>query len=72
MDKLRAAEIAKYLGVTDERVRQIAATDPSFPQPLEAEPHRRWHRAQIERWAEEQWWDTRPWRQRDVNQPMGR
>ena len=31
MDTLRAAEIAKYLGVTRERTRQIAARDPEPP-----------------------------------------
>jgi predicted DNA-binding transcriptional regulator AlpA len=51
MDTLRISEIAKYLGVTRERVRQIAATDPSFPEPVETEP-RRWDRAAVERWAE--------------------
>ena len=49
MDKLRAAEIAKYLGVTRERVRQITAADPSFPQLVETEPHRRSDRAEVER-----------------------
>ena len=63
MDKLRAAEIAKYLGVTRERVRQIANRDPSFPSPVEIAPHRRWDRADVERWADEHWWGTRRWRQ---------
>ena len=65
MDNLRAAEIARFLGVTDERVRQLAARDPSFPQPVETEPHRRWDRAEVERWADEHWWGKRPWRSPD-------
>ena len=69
MGKLRAAEIAKYLGVTRERVRQIAATDPSFPQPVETEPHRRWDRAEVERWAERHFWGTYLWRRRPGREP---
>ena len=41
VDLVRAADIAKYLGVTRERVRQIAARDASFPSPVETEPYRR-------------------------------
>ena len=72
MDKLRISEIARYLGVTRERVRQLAAREPSFPRPVESEPHRCWDRADVEAWAEHWWWDTRPWRHRDENQPLGR
>ncbi|MGZ8576759.1 MAG: helix-turn-helix transcriptional regulator [Actinomycetota bacterium] len=62
MDTLRAAHVAKLLGVSHERVRQIAQRDPTFPQPVATEPHRRWDRAEVERWAERYWWGTRPWR----------
>jgi len=49
MDTLRAAQVAELLGVSRERVRQVAASDPTFPQPVETEPYRRWDRAEVER-----------------------
>ena len=64
MDTLRATHVAKLLGITRERVREIAQRDPTFPQPVETEPHRRWDRDEVERWADERWWGTKPWRQR--------
>lgn len=63
MDTMYAAEIARFLGVTNQRAHQITRTDPTFPRPVETDPHRRWKRAAVERWAEAQWWGTRPWRQ---------
>ena len=72
MDALRAADIARLLGVTRQRAAQFAATDPTFPQPAETEPHRRWDRAEVEAWAERCWWDTRPWRQPAAHQPKDR
>ena len=64
MDTLRVVDVAELLGVSYERVRQIAAADPSFPSPVETERPRRWDRDAVERWAEAHWWGTRPWRQR--------
>ena len=72
MDTLRATHGAKLLGITRERVREIAQRDPTFPQPVETEPHRRWDRADGEAWADARWWDTRPWRHRDADQGLGR
>ena len=65
VDLVRAADIAKYLGVTRERVRQIAARDPAS-RPVESEPCRGWDRAEVERWADEHWRGTRRWRQRSI------
>ncbi len=56
-------EIGRYLNVSAERARQVAADDPTFPAPASAKP-RRWSRAKVERWAERHWWDTWPWRKR--------
>ena len=64
MDTLRAAQVAKLLGVSRERVRQLPQRDPTFPSPVETEPYRRWDRADVERWADGHWWGTRSWRTR--------
>jgi hypothetical protein len=45
------AEIDRYLNVSDERARQVAADDPTFRAPATQKP-RRWSRATIERWTE--------------------
>ena len=49
MDTLRAAHVAKLLGVSKQRAHKIIRTDPTFPQPVEAEPYRRWDRDAVER-----------------------
>jgi hypothetical protein len=60
---LNLTEIGRYLNVSAERARQVAAADPTFPAPANEQP-RRWSRAKVERWAERHWWGTRPWRER--------
>jgi hypothetical protein len=62
-ERMNLTEIGRYLNVSPERARQVAADDPTFPKPASENP-RRWSRARIERWAKRHWWDTRPWRQR--------
>jgi hypothetical protein len=55
--------LGRYLNVSTERARQVAKADPTFPKPASDQP-RRWSRAEVERWAELHWWDTRPSRKR--------
>jgi hypothetical protein len=57
------AAIGRFLNVSSERARQIANTDPTFPEPIDEQP-RRWSRADVERWAETRWWGTWPTRKR--------
>ena len=64
MDTLRVVDVAELLGVTKQRVVQLAATDPSFPTPAVTVPVRRWDRVQVEAWAESHFWDTHRWRVR--------
>lgn len=56
-----AAEIGKRLGVSRQRVSQLAADDPTFPKPVaELAAGRVWETADIERWiAEHRPRDTR-------------
>lgn len=56
------AAIADYLGVTRQRVYQLAPT-PDFPAPVEDVVSREWDPAEIEAWAQRAWWHTKPWRQ---------
>jgi hypothetical protein len=63
MESCYLMEIGRYLNVSAERARQVAATDPTSPPPA-TEQSRRWSRAKVERWAERRWWDTRPWRRK--------
>ena len=47
------AEIAEMLGVTRQRVGQIAATDPDFPDPeVVLASGRVWRRDEVEAWIE--------------------
>ncbi len=49
-----AAEIGKRLGVSRQRVSQLAAADPTFPKPVaELAAGRVWETADIERWIAE-------------------
>jgi predicted DNA-binding transcriptional regulator AlpA len=57
------AGIAEYLGVTRQRVYQLAP-EPDFPTPVDETPSREWDPAEIEAWAERAWWGTKPWRGR--------
>jgi hypothetical protein len=60
---LTLAAIGRYLNVSPERARQVANSDPTFPAPVQDRP-RRWRRADIEEWAEAQWWGTLPSRKK--------
>ena len=46
-------EVAEMLGVSRQRVSEIAQTDPTFPEPeVVLRSGRVWNRRKIERWAE--------------------
>lgn len=48
------AEIAKLLGVSRQRVDELARTDPAFPAPAaKLTAGRVWETADVERWARE-------------------
>lgn len=58
---LRVHEIAAYLGVTQQRVSQLAAND-GFPAARMFGDRRLWKRSAVERWADHHRWGTKPWR----------
>ena len=58
---MRNVEVADYLGVTQQRVTQLAAGD-GFPGPRMVAGRRLWKRSVVERWADRHWWGTRAWR----------
>jgi predicted DNA-binding transcriptional regulator AlpA len=59
---LRVIEIAEYLGVSKQRAHQLAA-ERGFPKPARRpRSGRLWEPRVIERWAVENWWDSKPWR----------
>ncbi len=60
---MNLTEIARYLGVTPQRVQQLARK-PGFPAPAGMTWTRHWDPAEVEAWAEREWWDTKPWRGR--------
>ena len=64
-ERWNLTKIGRYLNISAERARQVAADDPTFPSPATDQP-RRWSRAKVERWAERYWWDPRPWRKRPL------
>lgn len=52
LELVGAAEIAELLGVTRQRVNQIVAEDPTFPEPVaELTAGRIWHRSDVVAWA---------------------
>lgn len=58
----RLADVAAYLGVTQQRVTQMRQ-EGKLPEPKQVDGvGPLWKRATIERWADRQWWDTRRWR----------
>ena len=58
---MRVHEIADYLGVTQQRVSQLAVGG-GFPRPRIVAGRRLWKRSVVERWADRHWWGTRAWR----------
>jgi hypothetical protein len=55
------SDLADYLGVTHQRVNQMSNQRPA---PRLITGRRMWSRAEIEVWAEQEWWGTKPWRHR--------
>jgi hypothetical protein len=62
-ERMTFVAIGEFLRVSTKRARQVAKDDPTFPSPATERP-RRWSRAEVERWAEREWWDTRRWKKR--------
>ena len=66
-ERMSIHEVTAYLGVTRQRVDQIRTrTGSDFPLPVQDEPigPRRWDRAEVEAWAEREWWGRYSWRTR--------
>ena len=62
MAELRLIDVAEYLGVSKQRVSQLAS-EPGFPRARHRVDGTRFWRADvIERWAERSWWRSKPWR----------
>jgi predicted DNA-binding transcriptional regulator AlpA len=49
---MRTSDVAAFLGVSRQRVDQLAETD-RFPAPRLVAGHRMWDRPEIEAWADE-------------------
>jgi predicted DNA-binding transcriptional regulator AlpA len=59
---LRLVDVARYLGISKQRVHQLAE-EPGFPRPRHRpDGIRTWRREAIERWAARRWWGSKPWR----------
>ncbi|MDP9201114.1 MAG: helix-turn-helix domain-containing protein [Gemmatimonadota bacterium] len=59
--RLRSVDVARYLGVTHQRVTQMVA-EGKLPAPRHDPVGPLWTPSVIERWAEREWWGTKPWR----------
>jgi hypothetical protein len=61
--RLRMVAVARYLGVTHQRVTQMFA-EGKLPASRRDHLGPYWIPSALERWAERYWWGTRPWRVR--------
>lgn len=62
MDDWRPTDVARYLGVSKQRVSQLASEE-GFPRARHrADGTRIWRADVVERWAERSWWGLYPWR----------
>jgi predicted DNA-binding transcriptional regulator AlpA len=59
--RLRSVDVARYLGVSHQRVTQMVA-EGKLPTPRRDHLGASWTEKAIERWAERYWWGKRPWR----------
>jgi hypothetical protein len=59
--RLRSVDVARYLGVTHQRVTQMVA-EGKLPRSRVDYLGPSWTASAIERWAERKWWGTMPWR----------
>jgi hypothetical protein len=61
---VRLVDIARMLSVSKQRAHQVAIEE-GFPAPVEFDPRGRlWDCTEIERWAEREWFGSRPWRKK--------
>ena len=58
---MRPRDVADYLGISRQRVDQLAAAD-GFPGPRMVGIDRMFDQTEIESWADEYWWHRKPWR----------
>jgi hypothetical protein len=64
--RVRSIDVARYLGVTHQRVTQMVY-EGKLPTPkLDPFGGASWTEGSIERWAERKWWGTMPWRTRPI------
>lgn len=56
---MKITDIAQHLGVTQQRGQQLVPTS-GFPAPAAEVWTREWGPAEVEAWAEREWWDTKP------------
>ena len=64
MEEMRSIDVAYYLGVSKQRVSQLAS-EQGFPQPRHLlDGTRVWRADVVMRWAERSWWGSKPWRER--------
>lgn len=60
-DRFQLEDVARHLGVTKQRVHQLAA-ERGFPRSDTGQGLRVWDRATIVDWADRKWWGSKPWR----------
>src|SRR3989442_1189731 len=59
--RLRSADVARYLGVSHQRIAQMVA-EGKLPAQRHDHHGPSWTPTAIERWAQREWWGTKPWR----------
>ena len=57
-------DIAEFLGVSHQRVDQLARQERLPSHSTRSGRTRYWERSAIEEWADTEWWDSRRWRHR--------
>ena len=60
---MRPTDVAVFLGVSRQRVDQLEALG-RLPPTRSVSGHRMWERTAIEAWADQEWWGSRPWREK--------
>jgi predicted DNA-binding transcriptional regulator AlpA len=59
---IRLVDIARLLGVSKQRVHQLAS-EGLLPAPVGRDSRGRlWSRQEVQAWARREWWGSRPWR----------
>jgi hypothetical protein len=63
-DVLHIKDVGTFLRISHQRAAQMLA-EGKLPEPDQVDGiGPLWKPATIEQWAEQQWWETRPWRKR--------